>query len=407
MGYRTAPDLGRGALQRGDGSLSAQDARALALRAQGFGDRQLSPKRPIELLDRLGVMQLDSVSVLARPQEVVPFSRLGAFDVAAMHRAVYAAKGGFEYWGHEASWLPMADYRYFLPRMRRYRESAWWQRRMASLGDVPRQVLERIRSEGHLSSAAFEDPRPQRGTWWDRKPAKQALEVLFAAGELMCATRSAGFSRVYDLPERVLPPGLDTTDPGPEAATRYLLRRAVGAMGVATAREAADYYRLRPELWRPALPVLLEQGEIEQVRVEGWREPAYALPAALQGRLTLPQHRPAFLSPFDSLIWERGRTERLFGFHYRIEIYVPEGQRRYGYYVLPLLAQGRLIGRADLKHDRQAKALRVRGLWLEVVQPEAAATALRDLAEHLGATTIQVERCEPGAALEPLTHLLA
>ncbi|HEV2121516.1 MAG TPA: crosslink repair DNA glycosylase YcaQ family protein, partial [Chloroflexota bacterium] len=367
--------------------------------------QERSPRRPIDVLDHLGVLQLDSVSVISRPQDMVPFSRIGAYDRAAMHRAVYAEKRGFEYWGHEASWLPMAEYRYFLPRMQRLKGSDWWSRRMEQNRELAQYVLDRIRAEGPLTSADFEDPRPQRGTWWDRKPAKQVLETLFASGDLMCAARTVGFARLYDFPERVLPAGLDTTDPGASVAHQYLLRRAVAAMGVATAREAADYYRLKPEEWKPAVQALLELRQLGAVSVDGWREVGLLVPEALSGPGTVPKHRPAFLSPFDNLIWQRDRTERMFGFHYRIEIYVPEPQRRYGYYVLPLLARGQLVGRADLKHDRQQDVLRVRGLWMEGAEPDEVATALQDLASHIGASGIDIERCEPAEYSEEITRL--
>ena len=371
------------------------------------------------MLDHLGALQLDSVSIVARPQDVVPFSRTGAYDVPAMYRAVYDERRGFEYWGHEASWLPMAEYRYYLPRMRRYREGNWWQRRMDEFGAVAAEVLERIRRDGPVASSDFEDTRSERrgglhtmglgGNWWDRKPAKRALEILFATGELMCARRTAGFARVYDLPERVLPPGLDTTDPGEPAAVRHLLLRGIAAFGVATAREAARAFRLHDQeskVWRPALADLLAGGEVVQVQVEGWKDPALAVPAALEGPLRLPTHLPTFLSPFDNLLWERDRVERLFSFYYRIEIYTPAHKRQYGYYVLPLLVRGRLVGRADLKLDRRTKTLRVPALYLEGAAPEDAATALRALASHLGADTIALDRCDPAPATGTITRLL-
>jgi uncharacterized protein YcaQ len=280
-----------------------------------------------------------------------------------------------------------------------------WEEFRTSHGDLLAHVLDRVRAEGPLGSAAFEDPRPQRGTWWDRKPAKRALEVLFASGRLMCAGRTAGFARLYDLPERVLPPALETADPGPAAATGYLLRRSVGALGIATAAEAADYFRLRPADWRPALAALLQNGDVLPVAVEGWTEPALVLPAALAGPLDEPAHRPTFLSPFDNLIWERGRTERLFGFRFRLELYVPEAQRPFGYYVLPLLDQGQLVGRADVKLERRQKLLRVRRLRLEGASPEAAVAALRHLAAHLEADSIAVERVEPESFAEVVQRL--
>lgn len=369
-------------------SLSAPEARILALRAQGFGDGR--PGNPARILDELGVIQLDSVNAVARSHDLVPFARIGPTSIAAMHEAVYQKRRGFEYWGHAASWLPMDEYRYFLPRMAARRA-----RQRDTHVHLETPILERIRHEGALSTADFHDPRPSQGGWWNRTPSKLVLEHLFARGELMCAGRRAGFERLYDLPERVLPSTVDTRDPGPAAAHRHLVRRAIAALGVATAHDTADYFRLRLTDCRPALRDLLDAGEVVDVAVDGWPGSAYVVPGALAGPLTEPLHRPTFLSPFDNLIWERKRVERVFGFRYRIEIYVPQSQRQHGYYVLPLLARGQLVGRADLKLDRQAGALRVKRLRFEGATPDEAAAALRDLATHLGATSISVEQVEP------------
>jgi uncharacterized protein YcaQ len=385
--------------------LPAAAARAIALRAQGFGVLG-ADAAPVDVLDRLGAIQLDSVNAVARSQELVPAARIGPCSLAEMLRAVYEQRRGFEYWGHAASWLPMAEYRYFLPRMAGYRERhrEYREANAVLLGEV----LARIRDEGPLGAAAFEDPRPQRGTWWDWKPAKRALEVLFAGGELSCAGRTAGFARLYDLTERVLPAGLDTSLPDEREAARHLLRRAIAALGVATAREAADYFRLTLRDCRTALNELLEAGEVTPVAVEGWTAAALTLPAALEGPGTAPPHRPAFLSPFDNLIWERARTERLFEFRFRLELYTPQAQRPFGYYVLPLLADGSLAGRADVKLVRRpAVGLQVRRLRLEGATPEATATAVADLATHLGAADVLLERVEPVEALAPLQQTLA
>ena len=373
--------------------LSAREARGLALRAQGFGDARSGG--PTRILEGLGVIQLDSVNVLARSQDIVSFARVGPTSIAAMHEAVYQKRQGFEYWGHAASWLPMAEYRYFLPRM------AAMAARLAHLRDAQAPltalILERIRQEGALSAADFHDRRTSRAAWWDRTPSKVVLEHLFARGSLMCADRRAGFERFYDLPERVLPSTIDTRDPGPDTAHRHLVRRSIAALGVATAHDAADYFRLRLTDCRPALRDLTEAGDIAEVAVEGWSDPAFACSDALASPFAEPMHPATFLSPFDNLIWDRKRVERIFGFRYRIEIYVPEPQREHGYYVLPLLARGRLVGRADLKHDRKARVLRVVRLSLEGAAPDEAAAALRDLAVHLGATSISLEAVEPPA----------
>src|SRR5437868_10064745 len=212
-------------------SLSAVEARALALRAQLFGCDRLPP---IELLDRLGAIQLDSVNVLARNHLLVPFARLGLYDVDGLHEAIYQQRLGFEYWGHMASWLPMRDYRYFLPRMKRMRDEArgWWKAVREQNAALYPVIMERVRSEGALGAAAFEDPRGGRGTWWDWKPAKLVLEDLLDMGELMCSGRTAGFGRLYDIPERVLPPELNVSDPGDADARRYFVLRGLNGLGV-------------------------------------------------------------------------------------------------------------------------------------------------------------------------------
>src|SRR5206468_4837178 len=244
------------------------------------------------------------------------------------------------------------------------------------------------RGEGGLSASAFEDPLGGRGTWWDWKPAKLVLEDLLDQGELMCTDRTPGFARIYDVPERVLPADLDASDPGPEAATRYLLLRGLAGLGVATANEIIDYYRLRPPLPRPMLKRMIDDGEIVPVDVEGWPAQAFSTPAALEGPLKIPTFPPTLLAPFDNLLWERDRVERIFGLRFRVEIYVPEPKRQFGYYVLPLLVRGGLRGRADLKFDRQAGVLRVRRLAIEGAEPAEAQSALETLAGHLGASDI-------------------
>jgi uncharacterized protein YcaQ len=368
--------------------LSIDEARALALRAQGFGEPV--PAATVDILNRLGAIQLDSVNVLARSQWLVPFARMGPYSMSALHEAIYRQRRGFEYWGHMASWVPMHMYRYFLPRMQRMRETArgWWKRVRIEHAELYPLVLDRVRAEGPLGAAAFDDPRAQRGTWWDWKPAKLVLEDLFDQGLLMCADRTPGFARLYDLPERVLPPDVNTADPGLEEASRYLLLRGLACLGCATLAEAADYFRLKPATARPALRDLLSTGEVVEIEVEGQRGPLYATPAALDGPFELPEHRPTFLVPFDNLLWHRDRIENLFGFRYRVEIYVPEPKRQYGYFVLPLLARGGLRGRADLKLDRQSNVLCVRGLWLGDAEQAEARLALEDLATHLGAGDI-------------------
>ncbi len=396
-------------------SLSLADARALALAAQGFGRRPArpGPARLAALLVRLGAVQLDSVNVVARSHELAVYSRLGAYRPADLHRVAYRRRVVFEYWGHAASWLPMAEYRWFLPRMLAHRERprGWWSEVRQRHGHLAGPILARIRDEGPLTAAAFEDDRKGRGSWWDWKPAKLVLEDLFDQGVLMVADRRHGFQRVYDLAERVLPPDVDTRPPAAIDAAAHLMARAAAALGVATARDLADYFRVRPPHAKPALAALVESARLVPARVEGWRQPAYLPAEALDGRPRRPRHPPVLLSPFDSLIWTRDRTARLFGFDFALEIYTPEAKRRYGYYVLPLLADGRLVGRADVKHERTDGTLVVAAAHLEPGCPaetaEAMGRALADLAAFLGATRVRVLRADPARDLRALRAAVA
>ncbi len=378
--------------------LGIEEARALALRAQGFGKGPAAES--IDVLNQIRIIQLDSVNVVARSHELIPAARLGPTSIANMRRSIYQEKRGFEYWGHAASWLPIEDYRYFLPRMALLGER--WRAAEEQHSHLYPEILGRIRDEGPLGSAHFEDPRVTRNGWWDWKPAKLVLEHLFARGDLMVAGRTDGFARLYDLPERVLPPGVNTSNPGLAEANRYLLRRSIEALGVATALDAVDYYRLRGSSWRLALRDLIENRDVVEVGVEGWPTPAYVVPSALDAPRALPQHRPALLSPFDNLVWDRDRDERLFGFHYRIEIYVPAPKRQFGYYVLPLLARGQLRGRVDVKLDRGPSILRARAVWLDGATADEAADAIGDLAAHLKARSVQIERVIPESEFEAL-----
>lgn len=396
--------------------LSLREARALALRAQVVGPRpgQVGRTALRRLLLTHANVQLDSVNAVARTHELVPFSRLGPYDPAALRRVVYRERLMFEYWGHAMSWVPMAEYRYFLPRMERRRAEprGWWGDVRATCSDLYPAVLARVQDEGPLGASDFEDPRDGRGSWWDLKPAKLVLEDLFDQGILMVADRRSGFQRVYDLAERVLPPGLDLNRPSDAEAACHLLLRGARALGVGTARDLADYFRLRLTEAKRALADLLEAGSLVPLAVEGWREAAYAPPELLAGPLRRQRHPPMLLSPFDPLVWERSRALRLFGFEYRIEIYTPEPKRRYGYYVLPLLVAGRLVGRVDARNDRAGRTLNVPAAYLEPGvragedASRALAVALADLARFLRAERVTVGRTDPAWLLEPLRRAL-
>jgi uncharacterized protein YcaQ len=385
------------------GSLTLDQARRIALAAQGLaapaGRVAAGPRALRAALDRLGAIQIDSINVVARNHELVLAARVGAHDPAAFDRLVYGRRGGFEYWGHAASFLPVDHYRLFLPRMRRMATitRGWW-------GDVRRRhaalygpVLDRIRAEGPLAASAFREPAgPRRGTWCDWAPAKHVLEDLFDQGTVLVHDR-VNFERRYDLAERVLPAGLDTSEPTPAEAALALTVLAAGALGVGTAGDLADYFRVRNEEARPALAEAVASGLLEEVAVAGWARPAYLIPGTPVPRRVA--HPPVLLSPFDSLIWSRDRTERLFGFRYRLEVYVPAAKRLYGYYTMTVLHGGELVARVDPKHDRQDGRLLLRALHLEDGRAPAdavaaTAAAATRLAAHLGA-----ERVEAGDAM--------
>jgi uncharacterized protein YcaQ len=397
------------------GSLTLDQARRIALAAQGLaapaGRAAGGPAALRAALQRLGAIQIDSINVVARNHELVLAARAGAHDPAAFERLVYRRRAGFEYWGHAASFLPIGHYRLFLPRMRRMAAitRGWW-------GDVRRRnahlygpVLDRIRAEGPLAASAFRDPSgPRRGTWWDWAPAKHVLEDLFDQGTVLVHDR-VNFERRYDLAERVLPAGLDTSEPKAAEAALALTVLAAGALGVSTAADLADYFRLRPEDARPALAEAVGAGLLEEVAVAGWAKPAYLLPGTRVPRRRA--HPPVLLSPFDSLIWSRERTRRLFGFRYRLEVYVPAAKRVYGYYTLPLLLGGRLVARIDPKYERQTGVLILRRLNIEEgVAPDVAlagtAAAAWRLAAHLGASDVTAGPDMPRAVARRLTAAL-
>ena len=383
-------------------SLSIQQARRLALAAQGLAGPPAGRAGPAALraaLGCLGAVQIDSINVVARSHELVLAARVGAHDPAAFERLVYRRRAGFEYWGHAASFLPIGHYRLFLPRMRRLAAATrgWWADMRARHGHLYRPVLERIRAEGPLAASAFrEQAGPRRGSWWDWAPAKHVLEDLFDQGVLLVHDR-VNFERRYDLAERVLPAGLDTSEPSNAEAALALTLLAAGHLGVGTAADLADYYRLRPADARAALAEAVGAGLLEEVGVQGWARPAYLLPGARLPRAV--RHPPLLLSPFDSLIWSRQRTERLFGFHYRIEVYTPAAKRRHGYYTMPILLGGELVGRVDPKHDRASGRLLLRGLHVEDGADPAAALAAAAAAALRLAAQLGAERVETGDAM--------
>ena len=380
------------------GSLTLDQARRISLAAQGLAAptrRAAGGQAALRAaLERLGAIQIDSINVVARNHELVLAARTGAHDPAAFERLVYRRRAGFEYWGHAASFLPIGHYRLFLPRMRRMAAitRGWWvdvRKRNAALYGP---VLDRIRAEGPLAASAFRHPSgPRRGTWWDWAPAKHVLEDLFDQGTVLVHDR-VNFERRYDLAERVLPASVDASEPKPAEAALSLTVLAAGALGVGTAADLADYFRLRPEDARPALAEAVGAGLLEEVAVAGWAKPAYLVPGTRVPRRLA--HPPVLLSPFDSLIWSRERTQRLFGFRYRLEVYVPAAKRVHGYYTMPVLHGGELVARVDPKHERATGRLLLRALHLEdggapADAVAATAVAATRLAAHLGADRVE------------------
>jgi uncharacterized protein YcaQ len=371
--------------------LSAAEARRVALGAQGLAaERPSTPRGPRQLralVERLGVVQIDSVNVLCRAHYLPAFSRLGAYDPAALDRlAHYAPRRLFEYWGHEASLLPVALQPLLRWRMNRAAEDAWggMRRMQRERPELLAQVLEEIRARGPIAASALaaEDRTKRTGPWWDWSDTKRAVEYLFWSGQVTSARRR-GFERLYDVPERVLPRAvLDTPTPAREDAQRELVRIAARACGVAAERDLRDYFRLPLAEARARVAELVEAGELLPVAVEGWREPGYL---HAQARVPRRVDAAALIGPFDPLIWERSRVLRVFGMRYRIEIYVPAPQRVHGYYVLPFLLGDRLVARVDLKADRQAGVLRVQAAHAEPHAPPEAGEALRAELERMAA----------------------
>ncbi|HEX8483617.1 MAG TPA: crosslink repair DNA glycosylase YcaQ family protein [Allosphingosinicella sp.] len=351
-------------------------ARRIALAAQGFGRERpegVTPRHAGAIIARLGLHQIDSVNVLVRAHYLPAFSRLGAYDRGLIDRAAWGPKRErrlFEYWGHEASLLPLEMHPLLRWRMdRANRGEIGWGSLKAFAGErraEARAVLGRIRSEGPLAASDFDDGRG-KGGWWQWGEAKRALEWLFWAGLVTTATRRPSFERLYDLSERVIPAEILALPTPPEAdAKRALVAHSAKALGIATEAELRDYFRLKPEETRRAVAELVEEGILLPAAVEGWTRPAFLHRDARRPRRVTGQ---ALLAPFDPLVWERDRTERLFGFRYRIEIYTPVHKRVHGYYVLPFLLDERLVARVDLKADRQRSRLRVQAASLEPGAP--------------------------------------
>lgn len=384
-------------------SFTLKQARRLALAAQGFDGRSppasVQPSRLNRLIERLGVLQIDSVNALVRSHYLPLFSRLGHYNRDLLDQAAWSQgrrRTLFEYWGHEASLLPMSMYPLMRWRMDRASGGEGIYQQLARFGqerqDVIRRVLAAVQEQGALGAGSLSTRKEKAGPWWDWSAEKHALEWLFAAGEVTVAGRR-GFERLYDLPERVLPAAiLQQPLPDEAQAQRGLLVHAADALGIATEKDLRDYFRLAPADCRGRLAELEEAGELLRCQVQGWKQPAWCRPAAKIPRKVAAS---ALLSPFDSLVWERGRTERLFDFRYRLEIYTPVHKRVYGYYVLPFLHHERIAARVDLRAERALGQLAVHAVHedasgLDEEGMQALALNLRRMARWLGLERVQL-----------------
>jgi len=386
--------------------ISAASARRIALAAQGFaverpdGARNAGHVR--RAIGRLGLLQIDSVNVLTRAHYLPLFSRLGDYDSAHLDALAWGRKsrrGLFEFWAHEASLLPLAAHPLFRWKMQQARDATGGKGKLnlfaRDKADFIDEVRRQLQGRGPLAASDLENGTRKTGPWWGWSDAKYAMEWLFFAGEVTTATRRGAFERVYDLTERVLPAAvLALPTPSPEEAQRELLRFSARALGIATEFDLRDYFRLGVADTKARLAELVEAGDLLPARVEGWKNPAYLDPAARWPRKVEAR---ALLAPFDPLIWERERTERLFEFHYRLEIYTPVAERKHGYYVLPFLLGDQLVGRVDLKADRAARRLLVHAAHLEPgAEARTVAGPLREelglMASWLGLETVVLPR---------------
>ena len=382
--------------------LSAAQARRVALAAQGFGLRPTngtagtphpSPvgTRQLNLaMQRLGVLQIDSVNVFERSHYLPLFARLGAYDKAQLDKLTFAKRAPYvESWAHQAAFVPMEDWPMWQWRRRNYRERHHqWSADHASMLDF---VLAELRERGPLTAGMIEhDESSRKGSWWGWSEVKTALEVLFFQGDVVASHRK-NFERYYDLPERRIRADLLEREVSEEDAVRELVRTSVRAHGIGTVRDIADYFRILQAPVKTALDELVDEGDVLRVQVEGWgKAPGYLHKDA---RMPRRIETAALLSPFDPVVWERERTLRMFGFHYRIEIYTPAPKRKFGYYTLPLLIDEALVGRIDLKTDRQAGVLLVQSAWREgdaAVDLERVAGLLRATADWQGMDRVEV-----------------
>jgi uncharacterized protein len=388
-------------------TLTAAQARRIAVTAQGFAEP--TPRGAVtrahlrRVISRIQVLQLDSVSVAVRAHYAPVFSRLGPYDPEVVDRAAWSHSARsprllIEYWAHEAALMSVDDWPLLRWRMREYAHGRWRTEVVKKKQQLADDIVAVVAELGPLTAGQIEahvgeEHRGKKGPWWDRSDTKWVTEALFSAGVLTTATR-VGFARHYDLTERVLPPDIVAREVDDDEAIRELTLRAATALGVGTEGDIRDYFRLSPKIVKPAIAKLVADGELEPVEVDGWTAPAYLRAGQIVPR---GDRGTALLCPFDPLIFFRPRMQRLFDFHYRIEIYVPAAKRQYGYYVWPFLLDGQLVGRVDLKAERTRDALQVVGAFAEPEQDKsrvakALAAELKTMATWLGLAKVSVAK---------------
>ena len=404
-------------------------ARTLALHTQRLTTPNAAEPDPTldaihDLVDALLYVQIDTLQMVHRAQYLTLWSRFGRYDTADFDRLIYDSdqRRLFEYWGHAASIIPLNEYRYRLGTMHWFKEGGGWRAKWAREPEnqaLITKIRDHIQAEGAVSTSAFKDENQSGGTWWNWKPAKQALEVLYNQGDLMIADR-VNFRRIYDLRERVLPDRVDTTLPDPDETRRYLIARGACALGIGEIRDLGNYHHWNLRDTTPAVKQLVRDRiliEIEAERVEGDPRPMFVhadnlplLEQILDGAI-IPA-RTTFLNPFDNLVWSKERVQALWGFRQKLEAYTPAKDRVWGYYCLPILWRDQLIGRFDPKLERKTGTLRIKALYLEAgIDPAEAMIAdvagvMRAFMAWHGATDLVIEKSDPAVFGEKLRKTL-
>ena len=401
--------------------IASELARRIVLNCQLLDGRTKFPKGKegvAQTIKKLGYVQIDTINIIERAHHHTLWTRRPDYTPEILHELQSKDRRVFEYWGHAASYLPMTDYRYYIPLMRKHDnpEGKWMKARLKKYGHLMKPVLERIRKEGALASKDFETPPGEkRGSWWDWRPSKVALELLFWKGELMITERR-NFQRVYDLTERVLPDDIDTSVPDDNELGRFIVSRALSAYGVATEKEICNHIPVASKkLITNALHDYLDSGEVISIKINGDNNSNYYAFSEVIEKSTRFKRKTSclhLLSPFDNLIIQRERTKRLFDFDYTLECYVPAGKRKFGYFVLPILWDEKFVGRVDSKADRKNKVLIIKSLSFEKGFNEydellpSLADKLKDFARFNKCEGIELEKVLPVKVKSTLRRLL-